>query len=986
MQLSKHRWPRVTVLRYVLIALAASLGTWFYNIWVAVAAVVICVVLAPYLAHPVDSFRLMRRRMWVRAFLTRMTSNQRTSAAQISAAPEQVARALEGKVHPFRVFISSTFSDLVEEREILSQEVFPRLAHECERRGAVWAPIDLRWGITEMQQRAGEVIQICLDSVERSRPNTIGIIGSRYGTHLPFSTRDREVLPDWVTNSQGLSVTHLELRHAQHANPTDLSVFVMDREVGDADRGNVISLVSELREHGAHVVQGIPDARQLADHVHAELIRRLDRQVPMQNLDNLLLQEISSHVATEMRLGERPLLNAPVIEAVNDSLKDQVCAILRGAPGSGRSTLLAQWAQRWRQAHPEDVVITRFVGLTEDSQSIAGLLRSIVAEISLRTGHYLRLPEGDDGSMVASYVVYQMQRLGHRIVLAIDGLDHLRSRHDLEARIATSLGWLPQSGKAVRLEFVPILATTGLIDEGDFAYPTRAVTVPELGRPDRMHLVDASLASVDRVLPLGERIALVEHPKASDPTFLGLLLDDLHKTSSHAQLRPRLTELTATSSLPELVELALTRIELEIGIELSDYLHDLLALLSTSRSGFSETEIVGVLSAVHPGFTQTELSLLRWRLSSLLLEEQGLLGMRSPYDRHLRNRISEASDGSLKAARFTYFADPARRMTPRALRELTALGTPDAKSLLREIAVDPVGLTALRHSLDAGYQELLGVLADQFSTRVHALLTQVARTASEIEDPAARLAVVQCCADYGLFELSALCLPDLTDSGDTQWRDDLLAMRGRLSQLGLVTVREDEWDVVLQTADQRPATAARAIFNLGMMTFRRGDHYWAEKYVALAADLAMENGEAGLVGKTSLNYLLLSLENSFQTPENSFQTPFGPTIATLFEELARIGGVSGDYRLLLDGLFRRGFAELAMNRNLPQALDSFEAVEESAAELGHDRLTELALMGRALTLHRLGRLQDAERLSRSNGKSFEEMAQIVAKAALSFYA
>ena len=49
----------------------------------------------------------------------------------------------------FRLFISSTFSDFMLEREALQEKVFPRLENYCAERGAKFLAIDLRWGITK---------------------------------------------------------------------------------------------------------------------------------------------------------------------------------------------------------------------------------------------------------------------------------------------------------------------------------------------------------------------------------------------------------------------------------------------------------------------------------------------------------------------------------------------------------------------------------------------------------------------------------------------------------------------------------------------------------------------------------------------------------------------------------------------------------------------------------------------------------------------
>ena len=49
----------------------------------------------------------------------------------------------------FRIFVSSTFTDLKEERNILQRDVFPKLRKLCMEHGFRFQAIDLRWGVSE---------------------------------------------------------------------------------------------------------------------------------------------------------------------------------------------------------------------------------------------------------------------------------------------------------------------------------------------------------------------------------------------------------------------------------------------------------------------------------------------------------------------------------------------------------------------------------------------------------------------------------------------------------------------------------------------------------------------------------------------------------------------------------------------------------------------------------------------------------------------
>jgi hypothetical protein len=48
-----------------------------------------------------------------------------------------------------RIFVSSTFKDMQNERMVLAKDVFPALKKLCFERNVFFSYVDLRWGITE---------------------------------------------------------------------------------------------------------------------------------------------------------------------------------------------------------------------------------------------------------------------------------------------------------------------------------------------------------------------------------------------------------------------------------------------------------------------------------------------------------------------------------------------------------------------------------------------------------------------------------------------------------------------------------------------------------------------------------------------------------------------------------------------------------------------------------------------------------------------
>ena len=69
-----------------------------------------------------------------------------------------------------RVFVSSTFSDLKEERNVLQSQVFPRLEYYCLARGFQFQAIDLRWGVPGEAGLDHRTMRICLREMNGANP------------------------------------------------------------------------------------------------------------------------------------------------------------------------------------------------------------------------------------------------------------------------------------------------------------------------------------------------------------------------------------------------------------------------------------------------------------------------------------------------------------------------------------------------------------------------------------------------------------------------------------------------------------------------------------------------------------------------------------------------------------------------------------------------------------------------------------------------
>ena len=121
-----------------------------------------------------------------------------------------------------RIFLSSTFRDFGEERDLLVKRVFPALRAKLRERFVELVDVDLRWGITPEQAERGEVLPICLSELDRARPYFIGLLGERYGWIPPADSYAIDLLErqPWLYDHRGgKSVTELEILHGVLNNP-----------------------------------------------------------------------------------------------------------------------------------------------------------------------------------------------------------------------------------------------------------------------------------------------------------------------------------------------------------------------------------------------------------------------------------------------------------------------------------------------------------------------------------------------------------------------------------------------------------------------------------------------------------------------------------------------------------------------------------------------------------------------------------------------
>ncbi|MBL7033856.1 MAG: DUF4062 domain-containing protein [Candidatus Delongbacteria bacterium] len=280
-----------------------------------------------------------------------------------------------------RVFISSTFCDMMQERDLLVKQVFPRLRSICAKRFVSFTEVDLRWGIAQEQTAEGAVLPLCLAEIQRSRPYFICLLGERYGwipDSIPADVIENE---PWLKDHlHGMtSVTELEIMHGVLNNSkmqTHAFFYFRDpnwinslpenerRELIERDiRSDVENYGAEeaarltrerqqklaflkqrIRQSGLPVVDGYASPEALAGLIGKQFEELIDQLYPEEEVPDALDRERQAQQVFANNKLFACIDRPNHLEALNsfaDSEHDGKGLVVTGESGSGKTALLA---------------------------------------------------------------------------------------------------------------------------------------------------------------------------------------------------------------------------------------------------------------------------------------------------------------------------------------------------------------------------------------------------------------------------------------------------------------------------------------------------------------------------------------------------------------------------------------------------------------------------------------------------------------------
>ena len=441
------------------------------------------------------------------------------------------------------VFVSSTFRDMHFERDLIHEQIAPKLNETAQKYGDHVSFCDLRWGVNTLEMDAEnssrKVLNFCLDEIDRCRPYMVVFIGYRYGwipeeALLEQELRGRELMLDDLERS----VTELEIEYGALSRPESLTnVLFYFRKIegeppaeylGEDDHHE--EKLNDLKRRIVNLTGGrvkeysvtwnpekmcLEDTEDLASLLFGDLtevfLKDWKEKENLSEMERILQGQFAYATQKAYPLSRR---NDLIQEYLSSLMANKIVAI-RGESGSGKSSILSGLIEDLRTEGAD--VLPIFCGTSNETNDAFDVLRLTVRYLQRQLG----LPDRDEAEdltewkerLIALGAQYNStaEKDMYLVIDAIDQLfpDELRDQMQFV---------LPEPGDHIHyiLSMLP-------------SFPIRVPAeeifdVPQMGEDDRVQIIQGILSETGRELDDYVIRAIISKEAAVNPLYSGLLM------------------------------------------------------------------------------------------------------------------------------------------------------------------------------------------------------------------------------------------------------------------------------------------------------------------------------------------------------------------------------------------------------------------------------------------------------------------------------
>lgn len=522
------------------------------------------------------------------------------------------------------IFLSSTFSDMQEERKKLT-DTFVKLKIKAARRNVALSLLDLRWGVTKDEARSGKVLSVCLNEIEHSHPFFIGLLGNRYGRAPKTSvfTKNPELLEryPWLEADIAAerSITEIEmlygaLRHLEH--PVEAAFYIKQTSNPD-DSPKQTALKKTVRSQKQYPVEDYTDVAGLCALVEQHVCSMLDHYFPDGECTPLERERTAQRAYINSRhshfVGREKELE--YLDTFARSTSTHL--VITGDSGMGKSALLANWIRHNENCNDFNLVY-HFVGNSFAGNNYESVLRHLCDEIYdiyhiEKDLNRQEKPEEEAQRLVSELISYQKP-----LVVVIDGINQIMAQKDEKLLL-----WLPAANGMVKFIF-----TTLRDDPTMQAFERRGYEARTLGAltdEERTNFAKIYLKRVGKSLDEEPLQRIIDGPLNRNTLVLRTLLDELICFGIYDQLEDRINYYLSANDLPDFFDRVLKRMEddYDNGQELVSHTLKLIAL---SEHGMGEEEVLAIT-----GFRQMDWHLFYCAFFNHFVVKGGLITFSHQY-------------------------------------------------------------------------------------------------------------------------------------------------------------------------------------------------------------------------------------------------------------------------------------------------------------------------------------------------------------------
>lgn len=494
-----------------------------------------------------------------------------------------------------RVFISSTFQDMQDEREYLMRHTFPVLKQLAAKRDVALTELDLRWGITEEEAETGKVVEICLREIENSIPFFVGIIGNRYGwvpekkdIGLNVTERFPDV-KDYI--EKHLSVTDMEMQFGVLNRKEDMHAFFYIKEQEEAqDNPEMLNRLKDAVRASRYPDSTYASPEDLGEQVKEAFIKLLDDIFPEKELSEVE-KEAGTQRAFRNSLCRNYIRDEHNFDAIDKWLEysDSPQFVITGASGMGKSALIANWIKQKEETKTFPYhIVYHFVGNGGNEGSHGHIAHALVGAIQAAYGFEKDKSKNDTDEL--DDLFQKVASEGDQPLLVV--LDAVNQIADEEN--AKQLNWLPIPPKNVRILFSTLEDDKTMDVFRNRKYPV--FTLQPLNLDRRRQLVETYLSSYGKKLKDEQITRIITDTQCENTLVLKTLLDELVNFGIFERLDERIDYFLRPNTMEQFYQTLLESYEKEFP-----FTEHVLSLIALSRSGLSEDELLHItkLSPLH---------------------------------------------------------------------------------------------------------------------------------------------------------------------------------------------------------------------------------------------------------------------------------------------------------------------------------------------------------------------------------------------------